>query len=92
MSTPAEATQIKGKATFIQQATQVLLPTLTAIGFLLTSLKKPQYGLLVNFVSQFFWFYASWKAWKEAKQIGVFITTVIIFLIVSFGVINYWIL
>lgn len=88
----AEAKETAKEGSIMHLSTQVLLPTLTALGFLLTSLKKPQYGLLVNFVSQFFWFYASWKAWKEAKQIGVFITTVIIFLIVTFGVINYWVL
>ncbi|OGI65246.1 hypothetical protein A3A95_03645 [Candidatus Nomurabacteria bacterium RIFCSPLOWO2_01_FULL_39_18] len=71
---------------------QVSLVTFTILGFLLTSLKLPQYGLLSNLIGQVFWFYSAYKAWKEANQIGIFITTTIIAFILIFGVINYWFL
>lgn len=71
---------------------QVGLVGFTALGFLLTSLKLPQYGLIFNLISQIFWVYSSYKAWKNADQIGIFITTVFITLIVASGVINYWLL
>jgi hypothetical protein len=64
----------------------------TITGFLLTSLKYPQYGLIANLIAQIFWIYSSYKAWKNAKQIGIFINTIFITLIVIYGVINYWIL
>lgn len=77
---------------FLHKSTQVLLPTFTVLGFAFTSLKLPQWGLIFNLVSEVFWLYASWQAWKQAKQIGIFITTIFITAIVLFGVINYWIL
>lgn len=76
----------------MNSATQVLLPALTILGFLLTSLKKPEYGLLFNLAAQVFWFYAAWFAWKRAGQIGILVTTVFITIAVLIGVINYWIL
>jgi hypothetical protein len=60
------------------------------LGFLLTSLKLPQYGLAANLASQIFWLYSAYKAWREAKQIGIFITTILILLILLGGVVNYW--
>jgi len=74
------------------KATQILLPTLTATGFLLTGLKKPEIGLVISLVSQIFWMYTSWQAWKKAGQIGIFITSIIVTIVVLFGVINYWFL
>lgn len=71
---------------------QFCLVLFTVLGFLLTSLKLPQYGLIASLVSQIFWLYSSYKAWKEANQIGIFINTVFITLIVMYGIINYWIL
>lgn len=71
---------------------QILLVLFTVLGFLLTALKLPQYGLISNLVAQVFWLYSSCKAWKEANQIGMFINTLIITLIVIGGIINYWIL
>ena len=64
----------------------------TVLGFLLTALKLPQYGLLANLVSQVFWLYSSYKAWKEADQAGIFITTVIIMAVLVCGIVNYWFL
>lgn len=64
----------------------------TVLGFLLTALKLPQWGLLSNLLSQPFWLYSSYKSWKEAKQLGIFITELVVLSIVLLGVINYWIL
>lgn len=71
---------------------QVCLVGFTMLGFILTALKLPQYGLISALVSQIFWFYSSYRAWKEANQIGIFITTICISLIVILGIINYWFL
>jgi riboflavin transporter FmnP len=72
--------------------TQIALPTFTILGFLLTSLKKPEIGLIFNLIAQVFWFYAAWKAWKEAGQIGILITSFFITAIVLYGIVNYWFL
>jgi len=72
--------------------TQAGLIFFTMLGFLLTSLKMPQYGLAANLVSEIFWLYSSYKAWKEANQFGIFVTTVVITFILIAGVINYWLL
>jgi riboflavin transporter FmnP len=82
---------INNKALF-DKATQILLPIFTILGFLFTSLKKPELGLIFNLISQVFWLYAAWQSWKKAGQIGIFITSIIISIILLYGVINYWIL
>ena len=69
---------------------QVGLVGFTMVGFLLTSLKLPQYGLVSNLISEVFWLYSSYRAWKEAKQVGIFITTLAATFILFFGVLNYW--
>jgi len=69
---------------------QVCLVLFTVLGFLFTSLKMPKYGLVFNLISQVFWLRASYKAWKQADQIGIFINTLIIATILIYGVINYW--
>lgn len=71
---------------------QVFLVLFTMLGFLLTSLKLPAYGLIFNLISQVFWLYSSYKAWKKADQVGIFINTILITIIVLMGIINYWIL
>jgi hypothetical protein len=71
---------------------QIGLVGFTGFGFLLTSLKMPEYGLIVNLIAQIFWLYASYRAWKEANQIGIFLNTLMIIVILSYGVFNYWIL
>jgi len=76
----------------INNFAQVGLVLFTVLGFLLTSLKFPQYGLIFNLIAEIFWIYSSYKAWKNANQVGIFIATIIITLVVLFGVINYWIL
>jgi hypothetical protein len=58
--------------------------------FLLTSLKLPHYGVIANLIGQVFWVYSSYRAWREADQIGIFISTIVITLILIYGVTNYW--
>ena len=82
----------KEPTSVFDKITQVLLPVFTILGFLLTSLKKPAFGLIFNLVAEIFWIYASWQAWKKAGQIGILVTTVFITIIVGYGVINYWFL
>lgn len=62
------------------------------IGWYFTSMKLPQYGLLFAFVAQTLWLYVTYKAWKKANQIGGFITTILEISIITFGVVNYWML
>jgi hypothetical protein len=69
---------------------QIGLVGFTGLGFLLTSLKQPQYGLIANLVSQMFWLYSSYRAWREADQVGIFITSICITFILAYGVANYW--
>jgi hypothetical protein len=78
------------KEELFNKTTQIMLPTLTILGFLFTSLKRPDLGLIFNLSAQIFWFYSAWQAWKKANQIGILITTFIITAIVLYGVINYW--
>ena len=78
--------------TNINLIAQIGLTVFTILGFVLTSFKLPQYGLIFALISQIFWLYSSYKAWKEANQIGIFITTLFILLTIIWGLINYWIL
>ncbi|RJQ34083.1 hypothetical protein C4568_02985 [Candidatus Parcubacteria bacterium] len=71
---------------------QAGLLVFTAGGFLLTGMKMPEYGLISNLVAEVFWLYASYRAWKEADQYGIMINTVIITIVVIYGVLNYWVL
>lgn len=72
--------------------TQFALPGLTIGAQIAISLKFPQYGLIIILLAQPFWLYSSWKAWKQAGQIGILITTIIFITITVFGIINYWFL
>ena len=69
---------------------QIGLVFFTVSGYILTSLKLPKYGLPLNLIAEIFWFYSSYKAWRNAKQIGLFIVTIIITIILLYGVVNYW--
>ena len=71
---------------------QLGLITFTMLGFLLVSAKLPQYGLIAALISQISWIYSSYRAWREAEQVGIFVNTIIITLIVLWGVANYWVL
>jgi hypothetical protein len=53
-------------------------------------MKLPHYGVAANLVGQIFWLYSSYRAWREADQIGIFILTICITLILIYGVANYW--
>lgn len=68
---------------------QICLPGFTILGYLLTSLKLPQYGVIAGLVSEIFWAYASYRAWKE-DQWGIALTTVVATLIFAYGILNYW--
>ena len=82
----------KPSVNYFDKATQILLPFFTIAGFTLTALKQPQWGLISNLIAQMFWIPSSYKAWKQAGQIGIFATTIIITAITLFGVANYWFL
>ena len=77
---------------FMNKITQVALPVFTTLGFLLTALKMPSVGLVFNLIAEIFWLYSSYIAWKKANQIGIFITTIIITIILLYGVANYWLI
>jgi riboflavin transporter FmnP len=72
------------------KASQFLLPTFTILGFFLVSIKKPEIGLPIQLIAQIFWLYTGYTAWKKAGQIGIFISSLALTVIVLFGVINYW--
>lgn len=80
----------KPKNKIFDNLTQFLLPAFTIAGFAFTSIKRPELGLIFSFLSQVFWLYSGWQAWKKAGQIGIFITSLIITGVVAFGIINYW--
>jgi riboflavin transporter FmnP len=82
----------KNKESLFNKLTQYFLPIFTILGFLFTAIKKPEIGLGFNLVAQVFWLYASWKAWKQAGQIGLFITALILTCIVTYGLVNYWLI
>jgi multisubunit Na+/H+ antiporter MnhB subunit len=81
----------KKKYLNLNTVVQIGLIGFTGLGFLLTSLKLPQYGLIANLISQIFWLYSAYKAWHEADQIGIFIVTIFITLTLISGIINYWV-
>ncbi len=71
---------------------QVGLPAATLLGFLLISMGKPEWGVVVSLGSQVFWLYSSYHAWRGAGQLGIFINTILATMIFTYGVINYWFL
>ena len=71
---------------------QVCLPLFTLGSFVLVSLKQPQYSVIAGLISEVFWAYAAYRAWKEAGQWGIALTTVIATFIFAYGVLNYWFL
>jgi len=77
---------------FFNLLTQFAIPSLTISTQIAIALKYPQWGLIFNICAQPFWIYSGWKAYKEAGQIGLFITTVIATLVMALGIVNYWIL
>ena len=71
---------------------QICVTFFTLLGFVLTAFKLPEYGLISNLISQPFWIYSTYRSWKEANQIGAFITTILLAITIMYGVINYWFL
>jgi len=71
---------------------QIFLPALTLGAQLATSLKYPEFGLILNLLAQPFWLYSTWKCFRQAGQIGMFINTIFMTLITMAGIINYWFL
>lgn len=83
---------MKIKDNFFNKVTQFALPIFTILSQLMVAFKHPDIGLIINLVVQPFWIYSSWKAYKEAKQIGMLLTTIIYTIITIGGIINYWFL
>ncbi len=71
---------------------QICIVLFTILGFLFTSFKMPAWGLIFNLISQPFWLYSTYKSWKNADQIGTFINSLMITIVLIWGVINYWLL
>lgn len=71
---------------------QYALPMLTISSQIAIAIKYPQYGLIINLLAQPFWWYSAWKAYKEAGQIGMLVSTIILTIVTIFGIINYWFL
>jgi len=80
------------KEKLFNNAVQFAIPFLTIGAQTAVSLKFPQWGLIIGLLAQPFWFYSSWKSYKQAGQVGILITTVIITIIIIMGIINYWFL
>jgi hypothetical protein len=74
----------------INSVAQVAIPVLTIGGQLAIGLKYPAWGLVLCLLAQPFWLYSTWKAYKNAGQIGLLINTILFTLVTLFGVINYW--
>ncbi|MBU1202924.1 hypothetical protein KKH39_02695 [Patescibacteria group bacterium] len=80
------------KNLILNRGVQIALPSLTIGAQVAIALKFPQYGLIINLLAQPFWLYSSWKAYKQAGQSGILITTIIITIVLISGIINYWFL
>lgn len=80
------------KEKMFDQTVQFALPSLTIGAQIITSLKFPQWGLIINLAAQPFWMYSAWKSYKKAGQIGILINTIIMAIVITLGIINYWLL
>jgi Flp pilus assembly pilin Flp len=80
----------KEKHNWFDKFVQVFLPIFAVVSWLLTSIKHPEYGLLVAFIAQTLWLYVTYYGWKKANQVGGFITTIFEITIIAFGILNYW--
>lgn len=75
---------------FFNLLTQIAIPVLTVGTQVAIALKYPQWGLVINFISQPFWIYSAYKSYKQAGQIGLLITTIIVTIVIGLGILNYW--
>lgn len=71
---------------------QFAIPTFTLGAQLALALKYPEWALVLNMCAQPFWLYSSWKSYRQAGQVGIFITTVFFGIITVVGIMNYWFL
>ena len=76
----------------LDRVSQIAIPSFTIFGFVLISIQRPDLGLIFSMIAQPFWLFSTWKSYKEAGQIGLFVTAVIMTAVIGFGIINYWIL
>ena len=79
----------KNKSLF-NMVTQVAIPVLTVGTQIAIALKYPQWGLVINLISQPFWIYSSWKAYKKAGQVGLLVTTIMVTIVICLGIVNYF--
>lgn len=79
------------KRNLFNQITQIALPILTISVQIAIALKLPQWGLIINMIAQPFWIYSAWKSYKQAGQIGLLVTTIIVTIVIGLGIINYWV-
>ena len=70
--------------------TQVAIPVLTVGTQIAIALRYPQWGLVINLISQPFWIYSSWKAYKNAGQVGLLVTTLMVTIVIFLGIIIYF--
>jgi len=70
---------------------QFAIPALTIGAQVAIAAKYPQWGLIINMSAQPFWFYSGWKAYKQAGQVGIVVTTVIFAVVTGIGIMNYWV-
>lgn len=78
------------KRSLFDYLTQFIIPGLTISTHIAVASKCPQWGLVINMLAQPFWIYSGWKAYKEAQQIGFFVTTILTTIIIGIGIVNYW--
>ena len=81
---------MKNNKSLFNTITQVAIPVLTVGTQIAIALKYPQWGLVINLIAQPFWIYSAWKSYKKAGQIGLFITTVLVTIVISLGIVNYF--
>lgn len=77
---------------YLNLLAQIAIPTLTVATQVAIAFKYPQWGLVINMAAQPFWIYSAWKAYKQAGQIGLFVTAIMITVVIGFGILNYWVL
>ena len=78
------------KSKLFNLLTQFALPILTIATQVAIATKQPKWGLVINMTAQPFWLYTSWRAYREAGQIGLLITSSIVTVIIGLGIINYF--
>lgn len=82
---------MKDDSSLFNKTTQIALPIMTVAVQAAIALKLPQWGLVINMLAQPFWIYSAWKSYKQAGQIGLLVTTLIVTVIIGLGIINYWV-